>query len=149
MLEYNFKESLGKLSQEVSKGMGQLIEKNFNKNNINVSSREWVVLTYIANKPKVSQSDLVIPLGKDKVAVKRLIDSMEAKKWVKRQSTPDDKRFNIIILTKEGLNIYKKIKPIVEESMQHALAEIPKESLQICMEVLNKVDTNIKTHLLS
>ena len=147
MLSYIFEESIGKLSQEVSKGLGMLLEKDFSANGLKLKSREWVVLAYLYHYEKVSQKDLIVPLGKDKVAIKRIIDDLEKKKWVKRVSSKMDKRFNYIHLTQIGKDIYKQLVPLVESSMQKALGNIDADELKICLKVMLSINSNIKMHL--
>ena len=147
MQKYKFEESIGKLSQEVSKGLGQLLEVAFAKNGLKVSSREWIVLSYLYNSSNVTQSDLVIPLGRDKVAVKRLIDLMEGRDLVCRQNASKDKRFNQITLTQEGTQLYLKLEPIVEKYMSFAMQNIENENFKTTLKVLDQLNSNIKKYV--
>lgn len=60
----------------------------------------------------------------------RLIDSLEAKHWVKRERDPKDRRRQIVTSTKKGRNQQKQLKVLVSEAEDHALDESTSKQLK-------------------
>ena len=99
-MKYNFKLSLGKLSQEISQRLGLLLAENFQSLSYDIKTEEWTVISFLANNNNTNQQNISKFANKNKVAVKRLLDNLETKKIITREIKKDDKRSNIISLTK-------------------------------------------------
>ena len=143
-MQYTFENSLGRLTQDVSKYTGKVLEEEFKKAGIKILRSEWIALSYINHYKEQSQNQLVTAIGENKVYITRLIDSMEKKGWVERHPGINDKRFNRIILTKKGNTTYNKLVPYAEDVLKKARETIPKNDLDICITTLHKVINNLE-----
>lgn len=76
------------------------------------------------NNDTQNQNSIVLNTGLNKVKVNRLINNLEEKKIVKRDTCEKDKRFNNIILTEKGNICYDKIAPLASSVIQNALNEL-------------------------
>ncbi|MGZ7497440.1 MarR family winged helix-turn-helix transcriptional regulator [Corynebacterium sp. ZY180755] len=95
-----------------------------------VTLREFWVLTCLTDSHATSQASLCEILAIDASDMVRLIDSLEAKHWVKRERDPKDRRRQIVTSTKKGRNQQKQLKVLVSEAEDHALDESTSKQLK-------------------
>ena len=74
----------------------------------------------------------------------RLIDNMERQHLVVRISDKNDRRTNLIHLTKTGRELESKAYKIANATLEQALDGLTMEELKIGQEVLRKVFINTK-----
>jgi DNA-binding MarR family transcriptional regulator len=67
-----------------------------------IDSRELGILLSIAGAGAASQQQIAERLGIDRTTMVARIDALEAKGIVSRQPDPDDRRRNVVTLTKPG-----------------------------------------------
>ena len=147
METYIFKDSIGRLSQEVSKGIGILLEKKFKASGFDMKSGEWMILTYLYNEKNVTQTRLVEVSGRNKVAIKRLVDSLEGKKLVKRVKVAQDRRNNLVKLTTKGSKIYIELAKLASNTLSESYENINIEELNLCIKVLQEISENLKNKI--
>ncbi|MFT7334035.1 MAG: DNA-binding MarR family transcriptional regulator, partial [Sphingobacteriales bacterium] len=111
-----------------------MTEKGFN-----VSRRQWLVLMIIHSNGPQPQHNLAIITERDKASLKRLIDTMERKNFVARLPSPDDKRVNLIHLTKQGVSIAEKTKPIMQGLIDELQEGTSKEDREAAIRVMGKI----------
>lgn len=141
-MPYKFDQNLGRLSMNVSKVIGSLLEANFKNSGVIFKASEWAVLSYLYNLGPQNQKQLVEVTGKDKVAIKRIIDIFETEKYAHRKIETHDKRYRKVILTEKGKEFYLKLENIVGETLLLTTKDIDPQKLEICLEVLLSVSKN-------
>jgi len=141
-MPYKFGNNLGKLTMNVSKIIGRSLETNFTNEGIVFKANEWVVLTYLYNLGPQTQKQLVESTGKDKVAIKRIIDIFEKQKYAVRIIEDYDRRFRKVELTERGKSLYIKLEKIVQDTLFKTTKDIDPEKLKICIEVLSSIAHN-------
>jgi len=141
-MPYTFGKNLGKLTMNVSRIIGKSLENNFKKEGITFKANEWVVLTYLYNLGPQTQKQLVESTGKDKVAIKRIIDVFEAQKYAVRKIQVQDRRFRKVELTPKGTSLYLKLENIVQDTLLSTTKDIDAKKLKICIEVLSSITQN-------
>jgi len=141
-MPYKFGNNLGKLTMNVSKIIGRSLETNFINGGIVFKANEWVVLTYLYNLGPQTQKQLVELTGKDKVAIKRIIDIFEKQKYAVRIIEDYDRRFKKVELTARGKSLYIKLEKIVQDTLLKTTKDIDSEKLKICIEVLSSIAHN-------
>jgi DNA-binding MarR family transcriptional regulator len=78
-------------------------------------------------------------LLRDKVFVMRLIDNLEKKRLLERKPDINDRRKNLIYITKEGNKLIKKTLPFIRDEYNSLFSEIDKESINITISVLENL----------
>jgi DNA-binding MarR family transcriptional regulator len=68
---------------------------------LSIEGRHFAVLNNLDHHPR-SQRELVELIGSDKASMVRLIDDLEAKRLVRRDPAPRDRRSHAVTLTDEG-----------------------------------------------
>jgi DNA-binding MarR family transcriptional regulator len=74
----------------------------------------------------------------------RLIDNMEKVHLVVRISDKNDRRTNLIHLTRTGKDLEKRARVIANETLREALQGITVNEMEVSQEVLRKVFNNTR-----
>jgi len=82
---------------------------------VDITTEQWVMIDYLAKNNGVSQSELANSSFKNAPTVSRIIDLLEKKKYVKRERFENDRRRYKIFLTDEGMAIFEKAQPEVQQ----------------------------------
>ncbi len=142
--KYSFKESLGRLCAEISSGLGKKVELGFKENDLDYNSQEWTVISYLYNRSKQSQNELTEVTKYNKVAISRLINKFEQKGIVIREAGVDDKRLNLISLTKQGEYVYQQLSEIAAEVINLSFAGLSKAKIASSISTLQKINKNLR-----
>jgi len=121
------------------------LQKNFRDAGLEITIEQWSVLYHLWENDGLSQQDLCNLTYRDKPSVTRLIDNLEKQKLVKRVSSKEDRRKNIVTLTENALTLQQSTFELANKTMDEALAGIKKADIAVVKEVLHKVFTNLQT----
>lgn len=121
------------------------LQKNFRDAGLDITIEQWSVLYHLWENDGLSQQDLCNLTYRDKPSVTRLIDNLEKQKLVKRVSSKEDRRKNIVTLTDNALSLQQSTFELANKTMDEALAGIKKADIAVVKEVLHKVFTNLQT----
>ena len=91
-----------------------------------------------------SQQQLCDATFRDKPSITRLVDNLEKLNLVKRVSSKDDRRSNLIYLTKEAIQLQEKSMELASQTLNEALNGVTNNQIEIAKEVLHKVYDNLK-----
>ena len=132
------------LNGKVSTAINRKLSRNFRQEGIEITPEQWTILLSLWEKDGVTQQELCYATFKDKPSMTRLIDNMERQHLVVRISDKNDRRTNLIHLTKTGRELESKANKIANATLEQALDGLTMEELKIGQEVLRKVFINIK-----
>ncbi len=138
-MKYNFDSSIGRLTQIVSKNIGAKIQSEFQKQSLEYTSDDWTIIAYLYNYKHQTQKELVNATGKNKVAITRNLLKLENKGIVKREVKNTDKRANTVMLTYNGVVLYKKMLVIVENVMGNIFSDISEIDAKLVSNILKKI----------
>jgi len=102
------------------------------------------VLYHLWKKEGLSQQELCNATFRDKPSITRLVDNLEKLNLVKRVASDNDRRINLIYLTKQGQKLEEQTMIMAEETLNEALKGVPAEQIDVCKEVLQIVYDNLK-----
>lgn len=107
---------------------------------LGLSQAKWRTLLYLslARKP-LTQTELAHQMGIEGATVVGLIDRLEKEGWVDRRIQLDDRRVRNIHLTQKSELALEKIHAIADQLGKQLLTKIPKNSLKICVQVLEDI----------
>lgn len=140
---YNLEESIDYNVRHFTRALRLQLISNFRLNNLDVRIEEWITLAYLYKHEDKNQIYLGDLLMQDKTAVTRLLDQLENRRQIKRIIDKKDKRNRIIRITAEGKKAYKKILPVVEQTMAEANAGVSASDYKKAVEVLKKMSSNL------
>jgi DNA-binding MarR family transcriptional regulator len=101
------------------------------------------VLGFLRKGKPMSQKRLCELTRRDKPSVTRLLDKLEAKSLVKRESDVTDKRIKNISITELGIREFEKVSRITDDLIQSAMEDIDSNKLLIFNSVLNNILNNL------
>jgi len=142
-MKYSFKGSLGRITHQVSRDLGRHLEDKFQEAGYPVNMYEWTVLSYLTEHHQSCQKDIAHFLGTDKVMVKRIVDGLEKKGFVVRQEDPHDKRFNQVVITQAGGQLFASLEPFAEGVLKDAYLNISDASIHQCLNTLQEIAVNL------
>ena len=132
------------LNGKVSTAINRKLNRNFRQNGIEITPEQWTILLSLWERDGIAQQELCNATFKDKPSMTRLIDHMERQHLVVRISDKQDKRTNLIHLTKTGRELEGKAYKIANSTLEEALNGLTTEELKIGQEVLRKIFMNTK-----
>ena len=102
------KSSLDSLSFQVrrlNKALGYQLRQLFESRNLDLTMDQWMILTALSTQKGVNQMQVGDSCFRDKASITRLLDMLEAKQWVYRQTDTRDRRTKLVYLTPEGAEV--------------------------------------------
>jgi DNA-binding MarR family transcriptional regulator len=129
------------------KMMNMYICTVFQKNNIQVTKEQWIVLKVLhEDNDGVFQNELAFITSRNKASLTRLINVMEKNNLVARISSKEDSRKNLIYITKNGKKLFLKMKPIMLKSIKIAQEGITEEEMKVFFKIMIKIQNNLKNN---
>ncbi|MFO8236519.1 MAG: MarR family winged helix-turn-helix transcriptional regulator [Bacteroidales bacterium] len=143
-MQYSFESSLGRLTQQVSKGLGHLLEEKFSRAGYDIGAAQWTVISYLKARGPSTQKEIGNFMKYNKVMIKRIVDKLQSKGYVRRIPDDDDRRYNIVELTVSGKNLYVKLSSFAASTLEEVYKDIKHEELETCLYTLGKVARKIE-----
>ena len=131
------------ITGKASTAIARRLQKNFKLSGIEITIEQWSVLYHLWKQEGQSQQQLCEATFRDKPSITRLVDNLEKQKLVKRVPSKEDRRINLIYLTKEALNLQEKTVALANKTLNEALEGVTNGQIEIAKEVLQKVYDNL------
>ncbi len=131
------------ITGKASTAIARRLQKNFKQADLDITIEQWSVLYHLWKEEGQSQQQLCDATFRDKPSITRLVDNLEKLKLVKRVASKNDRRINLIYLTKEAQSLQEKTMEIANQTLNEALAGVTNGQVEIAKEVLQKVYDNL------
>jgi DNA-binding MarR family transcriptional regulator len=132
------------ITGKASTAIARRLQKKFNVAGLNLTIEQWSVLYHLWKQEGISQQELCNATFRDKPSITRLVDNLEKSNLVKRVASENDRRINLIYLTKHGQKLQEETMQLADETLNEALITVPPERIDVCKEVLQLVYDNLK-----
>jgi DNA-binding MarR family transcriptional regulator len=132
------------ITGKASTAIARRLQKKFNSAGLNLTIEQWSVLYHLWKKEGISQQELCNATFRDKPSITRLVDNLERLELVRRVPSENDRRINLIYLTKQAQKLQEQSMGLAEETLNEALLTVPPEKIEVCKEVLQIVYDNLK-----
>ncbi len=132
------------ITGKASTAIARRLQKKFNNAGLNLTIEQWSVLYHLWKQDGISQQELCNATFRDKPSITRLVDNLEKLKLVKRISSKEDRRMNLVYLTAEARKMQDRTMEIAEETLNEALVTVPADQVEVCKQVLQIVYDNLK-----
>ena len=132
------------ITGKASTAIARRLQKKFNNAGLNITIEQWSVLYHLWKKEGVSQQEICNATFRDKPSITRLVDNLEKLNLVKKVASENDRRINLIYLTKDAQKLQEETMAIADETLNDALENVPTDKVDICKEVLQIVYDNLK-----
>jgi DNA-binding MarR family transcriptional regulator len=106
---------------------------------LGISPREWAALNCLDEQHGLSQREVADLLGVDRTTMVALVDELQAKGWVKRHPQPDDRRKNIVSLTRKGRDLMQRGARIIDNCERRFLATLSESDAEQLKNALHAV----------
>ena len=131
------------ITGKASTAIARRLQKNFKQNYVDITIEQWSVLYHLWKDDGLNQQQLCDATFRDKPSITRLVDNLEKLKLVKRVASKDDRRINLIFLTKEAQQLQEQSMDIANQTLNEALLGVTNGQIEMAREVLQKVYENL------
>jgi DNA-binding MarR family transcriptional regulator len=131
------------ITGKASTAIARRLQKKFNTAGLNLTIEQWSVLYHLWKEEGISQQELCNATFRDKPSITRLVDNLEKLDLVKRVPSENDRRINLIFLTKQAKQLQDESMQLANETLNEALEMVPIEKVEVCKEVLQIVYENL------
>lgn len=111
-----------------------------------LTRQQMVTMKVLFHEGPLPQNDLAFITERDKTSLTRLIDGMEKKNLVARIPSTEDKRVNLVHLTKNGEKVLNESMPLLLEIVNEIQQNVTEEEKKTIIEVMKKIQGNILNH---
>ncbi len=132
------------ITGKASTAVARRLQRNFKETGIEITIEQWSVLYHLWKEDGQSQQQLCEATFRDKPSITRLVDNLEKSKLVKRVASKNDRRSNLIFLTKEAKNLEQKTMEVANRTLNEALEGVTNGQIETAKEVLQMVYDNLK-----
>jgi len=132
------------ITGKASTAIARRLQKKFNVSGMNLTIEQWSVLYHLWKEDGKSQQELCNRTFRDKPSITRLVDNLEKLNLVRRVSSKEDRRINMIYLTPEAHTLQEQTMALAEETLNEALQLVPPDQIEVCKAVLQVVYDNLK-----
>jgi DNA-binding MarR family transcriptional regulator len=116
----------------------------FVQNNIDLTSEMSGILYYLWKSDRRKQGELADYFGKDKGGISKIIDNLEKRGLVTRESDPLDGRTKIVTLTQSGHDLENKVMPLINQVLNKMTSEISNRGLDTTKQILTDFVKHLK-----
>ncbi len=141
------KSRIGMKLVRVGKMVRAIANQKFSKAEFPITPEQFTVLTAILDHDGLYQRQIGALTLKDRPNITRIIKILEEKELITK--TPDSNKRKIfkINITEKGKQAYEMVLPTVLEHWQNTVEGVTDEELISCLNVLNKIKTNLEEKL--
>ena len=132
------------ITGKASTAIARRLQKKFNSAGLNITIEQWSVLYHLWKQDGISQQELCNATFRDKPSITRLVDNLEKLNLVKRVASDNDRRINLVYLTRQAQKLQEDTMALAEQTLNEALESVPAERIDVCKEVLQIVYDNLK-----
>jgi DNA-binding MarR family transcriptional regulator len=132
------------ITGKASTAIARRLQKKFNAAGLHITIEQWSVLYHLWKQEGISQQELCNATFRDKPSITRLVDNLEKLNLVKRVASENDRRINLVYLTKQAQKLQEEAMTLAEETLNEALETVPPDKVDVCKEVLQIVYDNLK-----
>lgn len=114
------------------------------KHNVNITYDQWQVLDIIVNNKDIKQTEIAERTSKDTASVTRIIELLNKKGYVARQTDPLSRRKLILGVSNHGEKMYHKASAVINECTMKALTGLKEKRLKKLKKVFKSITKNCR-----
>lgn len=139
----DFENSIGPWLGRTGKIADYFIQESFKDNNLDLTKEQMIVLKKLSDQDGLNQNELAFLTLRNKSTLTRLLTKMEAKNYIFREQSKEDKRIKNVYLTDFGKQVYLKTKPVIQDIITTMEKNISVEEKQQIINIFKKIQTNL------
>lgn len=106
---------------------------------LQITPGQFGVALIISANPGLTQSALARAVGIERSTMVAVIDALESRSLVERQPSPVDRRSYALVLSEQGYDLIKKIKPMVAEHENRTAKNLTDDERSQLISLLAKI----------
>lgn len=110
---------------------------------INITIEQWLVLNVISENENISQISVGEKLVKDKPTISRMVNQLEKKGFIIKNSSATDSRKVELAISEKGETLIKNLYPIIEKIRFTGLSKLSEKENESIETILNKILNNL------
>lgn len=138
--EKNIGRYIGRLRYLGLKRMNELLTEA----GTGITADQFRLLTHLWKQDGIPQQRLALVLGRDRAGVTRMVDILENQHIITRIADADDRRINLIYLTKTGKKLEKKAAECAQIYLNEMMEGFSEDEKQHFSDLLLRAVTNLK-----
>jgi DNA-binding MarR family transcriptional regulator len=131
------------ITGKASTAIARRLQKNFKQNGVEITIEQWSVLYHLWKEDGLNQQELCNATFRDKPSITRLVDNLEKLKLVRRISSKEDRRRNLIYLTETARKLQEHSMELANQTLNEALDGVDTKDIDLCKSVLQRVYDNL------
>ncbi|APU99214.1 MULTISPECIES: MarR family winged helix-turn-helix transcriptional regulator [Sphingobacterium] len=135
---YNF------LTGKYSIAVMRRLQRNLKEAGLNITSEQWSIMYNLWVEEGLTQQELAVRTFRDKPSVTRLINNLERVNLVIRVNDKNDRRSNLIYLTKIGRKMKDEGMKQAKNTIEQALGGLADDQIALSNTILHRVLFNLK-----
>jgi DNA-binding MarR family transcriptional regulator len=120
------------------------LRKDFLAKGFDLTPEQWGIMARIRDDEGISQSQLGEKTFKDRHNINRIINILEKRSYIERHPDEDDKRAYRLFLTGSGMEILRKLTPIVQEHLKKRFSGLSAGDLAALRRAIEHIVKNIE-----
>jgi len=144
-------ENIAELALELGRSMSEMkyhlrrqIQEKIRDHGLDISFELIEILSFLWRKDGINQQELADLAIKDKSSMTYLIDGLVKRNLVTRLEDEKDRRNKLVLLTREGKQLQKKLHPWVIEAYRNASSGITAAEISKSLLLVKKMNENIR-----
>lgn len=121
------KQSVGAQMFVATQLMKRAHHKKLSESGHNITLEQLGVLEALSTKGDINMSELSKAVWKHNANITRMVDKLEKRKYVIRRPIPEDRRANLICITKKGKHVFEEAIQIIIKTNKENLSCISDE----------------------
>lgn len=109
-----------------------------------VTSSENYILLYLFSKDKVTQEDIAAYFAIDKGSISKSVNSLVKKGYVEKIENPDNRRANLVSLTKLGRSTFEENDKLLKEWHKSVMQGITIKEFEQLKDILSRMAENAR-----
>ncbi|WP_456459488.1 MarR family winged helix-turn-helix transcriptional regulator [Reichenbachiella sp.] len=119
-------------------------QKEFEKQNVPITTEQWIILKIIQEHKDISQKELADLSLRDPASITRTLDLLEKKSLIARKVTPNNRRQYRLGLTSNGESYIKEHLPRVTAQRKKSIAGLTELEQSQLLTMLRKIQKNLE-----
>ncbi|WP_052200891.1 MarR family winged helix-turn-helix transcriptional regulator [Terriglobus sp. TAA 43] len=124
---------LRRVSNAVSAGFSRALGEQ------QTSVAEWVVLRELYSRGEAAPAELADALGLTRGAVSKIVDKLEAKKWIRVEANRADGRFRLLSVTQAGKRNLPVLAELADQNEAQFFDCLTENEREVLLQVLVKL----------
>lgn len=124
--------------------LNRRLSANLKQAGIQLTADQLRLLAQLAENESCNQLFLAKQLGRDRSAITRMVQQLEAKGWVSRSADKEDKRAFTVVLTASGFALQESASEISQQTLDELWAGFRTEEKDQCSDYLFRMAQNVR-----